>query len=98
MFGLPWYAIVALAGIIGGLFYAYKEQELKLEKKQYARSNESQELRKMILNLKARVEHLEEKIQNYNSAKAEIPLDDIEIKDDYYSDETNKNSSTRIKN
>ena len=75
IFGLPWFAVVAIVGILiplGGMFYSFKEKELKMEEKRYANSKESQELRKMIFSLKARIE----------AAKPSITIDDIEIKDE----------------
>ncbi len=85
LFGLPWFAIVALASVIGGLFYAYKEKEMELEEKRYGKMRELQEMRKLIQNLKTRVEHLEaaaaQKSQTTSSPK-ENPLSDIEIEDE----------------
>tara|TARA_R110000868_G_scaffold259361_16_gene517546 strand:+ start:17133 stop:17429 length:297 start_codon:yes stop_codon:yes gene_type:complete len=84
-FGLPWFAIVAIVGILiplGGMFYSFKEKELKMEEKRYTSAKESQELRKMILSLKSRIENLETIITDQDEVKGEITLDDIEIKDD----------------
>jgi Flp pilus assembly protein TadB len=83
IFGLPWFAVVAILVPLAGMFYAYKEKELKAEEKRYMNAKESQELRKMILSLKSRIENLETIITEQDEeAKADIPLDDIEIKDE----------------
>lgn len=68
-----------------------REKEMKLEEKRLTSTKESQELRKMIFNLKARVEHLEAAVTDLEQPKGEISLDDIEIKNDL--DDDNKNSS-----
>lgn len=93
LFGLPWYAIVAIVAIGGGLLYAYKEQELLAEEKRYTSSKESQELRKLILNLKARVEHLEKIMSEKNEPARNISMDDVEIKND----DTDPGSKSRSK-
>lgn len=82
LFGLPWYAIVAIVAIGGGLLYAYKEQELLAEEKRYTSSKESQELRKLILNLKSRIEHLETIMSEKDEPARNISMDDVEIKND----------------
>lgn len=83
LFGLPWFAIVAIVAIGGGLIYAYKEQELQAEEKRYTSSKESQELRKLILNLKSRIEHLEAiATEERNSQSGDISIDEVEIKSD----------------
>ena len=92
IFGLPWFAVVAIVGILiplGGMFYSFKEKELKMEEKRYTSAKESQELRKMIFSLKARVENLESQLSKKEAAKPSITIDDIEIKD-----EGNTNSDT----
>ena len=85
IFGLPWFAVVAIVGILiplGGMFYSFKEKELKMEEKRYTSAKESQELRKMIFSLKARVENLESQLSKKEAAKPSITIDDIEIKDE----------------
>lgn len=82
LFGIPWFGIIPIVAIIGGLFFAYKEKELKLEEKRLTSSKESNELRKMIFNLKSRIENLEAIASDTNSSKGEISLDEIEIKND----------------
>lgn len=99
-FGLPWYALVAIVGILiplGGMFYSFKEKELKMEEKRYTSAKESQELRKMILNLKSRIENLEAIITETASEeeKAEISLDEIEIKNDLDENETTNRAKVR---
>jgi len=91
LFGLPWYAIIAIVAIAGGMIVGLREKEMKLEEKRLTSTKESQELRKMIFNLKARVEHLETVVTDLEQPKGEISLDDIEIKNDL--DDDNKNSS-----
>lgn len=81
LFGLPWYAVIAIVGIVGGLLAGLREKELKLEEKRLTSAKESQELRKMILNLKNRIEKLEAIVASNNAEKGEISLDEIEIKD-----------------
>lgn len=83
-FGLPWYAVVAIVGILiplGGMFYSFKEKELKMEEKRYTNAKELQELRKMILSLKARVEDLEKQLSKKETTNPSISIDDIEIKE-----------------
>ena len=91
MFGIPWPGLVAIVAIVGGLFYAYKEQELKLESKRLSSLKEINELRKIIQNLKSRIEDLEAK----NSSKEQVPLDDIEIKNESSQNEGNSNKRVR---
>lgn len=91
LFGLPWYAIIAIVAVAGGMYTAIREKEMKLEEKRLTSSKEAQELRKMIFNLKSRVEHLETVVTDLEENQPEITLDDIEIKNDL--DDDNKNSS-----
>ncbi len=83
IFGLPWFAIIPIVAIIGGFLYAYKEQELKLEEKRLASSREINEMRKIIHNLTARVEQLENKTKQAKTgtAGADDALNRIEIND-----------------
>lgn len=91
LFGLPWWAVVAIVAIVGSFYVGIRDREMKLEEKRLTSSKESQELRKMIFNLKSRVEHLETIVTDLEQPKGEISLDDIEIKNDL--DDNNKNSS-----
>ncbi|MCR9130947.1 MAG: hypothetical protein NXI08_00140 [bacterium] len=91
LFGLPWWAIIAIVAIAGGMYTSIREKEMKLEEKRLTSSKEAQELRKMIFNLKSRVEHLETIVTDLEEKQPEITLDDIEIKNDL--DDDNKNSS-----
>ncbi len=101
LFGLPWPAIVAIVAIVGGLMYAYKEQELKMEEKRLGTSREMNEMRKIVHNLKSRIENLEaiaaeEKRQS--SQKEANPLGDIEIEDeveDQNSDNVNRSGRAK---
>lgn len=96
LFGLPWFALIPIIAIVGGLVLAYKEKELKLEEKRLTSSKESNELRKMILNLKNRVENLESIITESEEKRVEVPLDEIEIKNDLDEGERG-NRSTRVR-
>lgn len=93
IFGIPWFGIIPIVAIIGGLFYAYKEKELALEEKRLTSTKESHELRKMILNLKSRIENLESIVAESDEVKGEISLDEIEIKND--GDENNNRDKVR---
>jgi len=96
LFGLPWWALIPIIAVAGGLFIEYRKQELKAEEKRMASSKEIHELRKIIHNLKSRIENLEGAVSSSSkeNVKKNVPLDDIEIKDDYYTDE-NESSTTR---
>ena len=95
LFGLPWFAIIPIVAIIGGLLYAYKEKEMEMEEKRLTSTKEAQELRKMIFNLKARVENLESIVAENDSEKGEITLDEIEIKNDLHETENNNRAKVR---
>ncbi|MBO6572998.1 MAG: hypothetical protein ABJ387_14955 [Balneola sp.] len=99
LFGLPWWAIIPLVAIIGGFITKYREQELKHEEKRMASTKEIHELRKIIQNLKARIEKLEGSVSSSGSdVKKNVPLDDIEIKDEYYSDGNDDSTRNRVQN
>ena len=100
LFGLPWWALIPLLAIGGGLFLEYRKQELKAEEKRMTSSTEINELRRIIQSLKTRIEKVEEKM-NYSTEKAtkkDVPLDDIEIKDEYYSDGNDDSTRNRVQN
>lgn len=61
MFGLPWFAVIPIVAIVGGLIYAYKEKELEMEieEKRMMGAREANELRAMIRELQSRVQNLE---------------------------------------
>ena len=86
IFGLPWFAVVAIVSIVvavgGGIWSDIRSKELKLEEKRLTSSKESHELRKMIFNLKSRIEHLERILNEMEQPKSDISLDEIEIKSD----------------
>lgn len=86
IFGIPWFAIIPIVAIVGGLLFAYKEQELKLEGKRLANSRELNELRKIIHNLKNRVDLLErivnEASESGSNKSTDNPLGSIEIDDE----------------
>ncbi|MEQ9091476.1 MAG: hypothetical protein RIE52_10325 [Balneola sp.] len=99
LFGLPWWAIIPIIAVAGGLFIEYRKQELKAEEKRMASSKEIHELRKIIHNLKARIEKLEGSVSSTGSdVKKNVPLDDIEIKDEYYSDGNDDSTRNRVQN
>ncbi|XWN36964.1 MAG: hypothetical protein ROO71_13495 [Balneola sp.] len=98
LFGLPWWALIPIIAVAGGLFIEYRKQELKAEEKRMASSKEIHELRKIIHNLKSRIEKLESSVNtSQTGTKKNVPLDDIEIKDEYYSDEDSATRS-RVQN
>ena len=84
LFGLPWFAVVAIVAVVGGLFYAYKEKEMELEGKRMGSSRELNELRQVVHNLKSRVENLEAIAAEEKSSSTEKadPLGEIEIDDE----------------
>ena len=86
IFGLPWFAVVAIVSIVvavgGGIWSGIRSKELKLEEKRLTSSKESHELRKMIFNLKSRIEQLERIVNEMEQHKRDISLDEIEIKGD----------------
>jgi len=94
LFGLPWWAIIPIVAIVGGLILRYREQELLHEQKMRTTSKEVSELRKIIHNLRSRIENLEgQKTSSSNAKAVDIPLDDIEIKDEHNSD--NEGNTTK---
>jgi|AntRauTorcE11897_2_1112592.scaffolds.fasta_scaffold107778_1 hypothetical protein len=85
LFGIPWPGIVAIVAIVGGLIYAYKEQELKMEEKRMGGARELNEMRKVIHNLRSRVENLEAIAASEKGSsprQKDNPLGDIEIEDE----------------
>lgn len=101
LFGLPWFAIVAIVAIVGGLFYAYKEEELKAEQNRMGSARELNELRKIVHNLKSRVENLEaiatEEGSTFSKEEAN-PLGEIEIDDEVESGNSDTSNTSNIKN
>lgn len=95
IFGLPWFAIIPIVAIVGGLLLSYRKQELEYEAKTRSNSKEVQELRAIIQNLKTRIENLETIATAEKETKTSITLDDIEIKD---SSNSSKSSSKRVNN
>ena len=98
LFGIPWFAIIPIVAIAGGLLIAYRKQELEFEHRSRNSSQEVQELRKIVHHLKERIEHLEAIAADAEELKKDVPLGDIEIKDDYYPSEGNTNNPSRVKN
>lgn len=99
LFGLPWYALIPMIAIIGGLVYAYKEKELEMEEKRMGSSRELNEMRKIIHNLKSRVENLEAIVTEEERKSSDKPasnLSDIEIEDEV-EDQNSDNSSVKRK-
>lgn len=98
LFGLPWFAIVAIISVAGGLFYAYKEKEMEMEGKRMGSARELNELRQIVHNLKSRVENLEaiaSEEKPFRSQENSDPLGDIEIDEE---DESSDSGSSNIKN
>ena len=62
LFGLPWFAVIAIVAIGGGMIFSYKEKELALEEKNHFNVREAYELRGDIERLQRRIEHLENKV------------------------------------
>ena len=62
LFGLPWFAVIAIVAIGGGMIFSYKEKELALEEKNLFNVREAYELRGDIERLQRRIEHLESKV------------------------------------
>ncbi len=98
IFGIPWFAIIPIVAIVGGLLVAYRKNELDHEAKMRASTQEVQELRKILHNLRSRIENLEAIVTSEKEMKKDVPLDDIEVKDDYYSSEGNTNQPGKVKN
>lgn len=99
--GLPWFAIVAIVAIGGGLIYAYKEQELKAEMQSRGSSRELQELRQVVHNLKSRIENLEAiAAEEKKSSKEADPLSSIEFEDEAgdTSGESQSRSGKQVRN
>ncbi len=85
LFGLPWFAVVAIVAIAGGLLFAYKEKEMEMEEKRMGSAHELNELRQIVYNLKSRVENLETiatEEQTKTSRSDANPLGEIEIDDE----------------
>ena len=101
IFGIPWFAIIPIVAIVGGLLFAYKEQELKLEEKRLGRSRELNEMRKIIHNLKGRIEHLEmivnDTVKKQKSSLGSIEIDD-EVDSENFDNESAKSRRSSTKN
>ncbi|WP_103664179.1 hypothetical protein [Gracilimonas amylolytica] len=100
LFGLPWYAIVAIVSIAGGLFYAFKEKEIEMESKRMTNVRELNELRKVVHNLKSRIETLESDLKTRSkntSNHSSNPLGEIEI-DDEVEGQNSDNSTNKSRN
>ena len=67
LFGLPWFAVIAIVAIGGGMIFSYKEKELALEKKRLFSAREANELRGHIDNLERRIEQLERRVNDESS-------------------------------
>tara|TARA_B100000575_G_scaffold235404_1_gene197142 strand:+ start:21663 stop:21890 length:228 start_codon:yes stop_codon:yes gene_type:complete len=73
LFGLPWFAIIAIVAIGGAMIFSYKEKELALEEKSLFNVREADELRGNIERLQRRIEYLENKVTKRSSNE---PQDD----------------------
>lgn len=67
LFGLPWFAVIAIVAIGGGMIFSYKEKELALEEKNLFNVREAYELRGDIERLQRRIEQLESKVTKKSS-------------------------------
>lgn len=67
LFGLPWFAVIAIVAIGGGMIFSYKEKELALEKKRLFSASEANELRGHIDHLERRIEQLERRVNDESS-------------------------------
>ena len=67
LFGLPWFAVIAIVAIGGGMIFSYKEKELALEEKNLFNVREAYELRGNIEHLQRRIEQLENKVTKKSS-------------------------------
>lgn len=84
LFGLPWYALIPLVAIIGGLITEHQKNKMKMMKLRTESNQEAEELRKIIYNLKGRVENLEAiASQSPEEIKNPVSYGEIEIKDEY---------------
>ncbi len=59
LFGLPWFAWIAIVAIVGGMYTGYKTEKLKMQSSITAKNEELDDLRKMVGSLKSRIENLE---------------------------------------
>tara|TARA_A100001011_G_scaffold396105_1_gene493081 strand:+ start:278 stop:529 length:252 start_codon:yes stop_codon:yes gene_type:complete len=64
LFGLPWFAVIAIVAIGGGMIFSYKEKELDLEEKRLFSAREANDLRGHIEHLQHRIEQLEHRVND----------------------------------
>lgn len=64
LFGLPWFAVIAIVAIGGGMIFSYKEKELNLEEKRLFNAREANHLRGHIEHLQHRIEQLEHRVND----------------------------------
>lgn len=95
LLGLPWWAWIAIVAIVTGAVNEYQKNKMTMINQGKKNSEEVDELRKTVFNLKTRVENLEAiATAEPDEFKGKSNhLDDIEIKDDYDS-EKEKNQKT----
>ena len=67
LFGFPWFAVIAIVAIGGGMIFSHKEKELALEEKNLFNVWEAYELRGNIERLQRRIEQLESKVTKKSS-------------------------------
>ena len=79
LFGLPWYAIIALVAIIGGIISGYQKQKMELQQKNSQNNQEIDELRKVVHTMKSRIENLEAIAATNPQEFKSDSLGDIEI-------------------
>ena len=64
LFGLPWFAVIAIVAIGGGMIFSYKEKELSLEEKRLFSAREANDLHGHIEHLQRRIEQLERRVND----------------------------------
>lgn len=92
-FGLPWFAVVAIVAIVGGLFVRYREQELQMESNSIANLKELRELQKTVLDLQHRIENLEAIVTEEDSFSPDIEFGEEPMDQE----QGEKNSSIKTK-
>lgn len=94
-FGLPWFAVVAIVAIVGGLFVRYREQELEMETKSRSSFKELNELRNTVQSLKTRVENLEAIVTEVEDTERESER--ISMEEDQGSEQEERSTSEKKK-
>lgn len=98
LLGLPWFAWIPIVAIIGGLITEHQKNKMKMMQMQRDSNQETDDLRKVIHNLKSRVENLEAiAAQSPEEMKNPVSVGEIEIKDEYdMSKDENRKTVSRM--